>query len=82
MDKLKEEKLKLNEAVGRYIVKKNELNKKIKALEKQIEDLNTKNTEFNEENSCIYNNHEERITDMLENAWESIYIQHAQQKRI
>lgn len=68
----------MHKVVRRFIVKKNNFNKRIKALEKEIEELNTKNTKFEGENSYMYNNYEERVGEMSKTTLESNYVRDLQ----
>lgn len=67
--------------VAWYIVKTNKFKKKIEALEKEIQELN-ENNELEEENTRLYNNYEERIKEMSQNALDNNYLWDSQQKTI
>lgn len=68
----------MHEAVGQCITKKNDFKKKIKALEKEVDELNKKNTELEGDNRCMYNSYEERISNMTNNMHEAVYTRDVQ----
>lgn len=74
MKRLSEDNLKLLEANGWYITEKNGFKKKIKALEKKVEELNKKNTKMEGVNCYMYDSYEERISNITNNMREAVYM--------
>lgn len=62
----------MHEVIAWYIVEKNEFNKKIKTLEKEVKDLNGKYIELEDAKSHMYDSYEEKVRDMSE----YIYVRH------
>lgn len=60
--KLEEEKLRLHEAAGRYITVKNEFKRKIKVLEKEVEDWDKKYVELEDSKRYMYDEYEKKST--------------------
>lgn len=64
METLQEEKLQLHEAIGRYIVEKNNIKKRIKALEGDIIDHERKCEELENCKREMFDEHDERLQEL------------------